>query len=151
MSVPDIPAVNAVLNATATSLICAGYLFIRRGRIHAHRACMVAALMASCLFLIGYVGHKIAIHGVHTPFGGTGALRTVYYVMLATHVVLAMVIVPLVLITFRFAVLGRFERHRRWARWTLPLWLYVSVTGVLVYLFLYRWFPAGAASAVAAN
>lgn len=142
MSVSDVPAINALLNATATVLICAGYVFIRRNRQEAHRACMMAALITSCLFLVGYVGHKIAVHGVHTPFGGAGAIRTIYYTMLATHVVLAMVIVPLVLITFRFAARGHFERHKRWARWTLPLWLYVSVTGVLVYLFLYRWFPA---------
>lgn len=141
MTVSDIPAINALLNATATALICTGFILIRRGRQRAHRACMVAALLTSCLFLVGYVGHKIAVHGVHTMFGGTGAIRTVYYVMLATHVVLAMVIVPLVLVTFAFAARGRFERHRRWARWTFPIWLYVSVTGVLVYLFLYRWYP----------
>jgi uncharacterized membrane protein YozB (DUF420 family) len=144
MNVTEIPALNALLNATATVLICLGFLFIRNGQKTAHRACMIAALLTSCLFLVGYVGHKIAVHGVHTPFAGTGAIRAVYYVMLATHVVLAMVIVPLVLVTFRFALRGEFERHRSWARWTFPLWLYVSVTGVLVYLFLYRWFPAAA-------
>lgn len=146
MSVADIPALNALLNATATVLICLGYLFIRGGNERAHRACMVAALATSCLFLVGYVGHKIAVQGVHTPFGGTGAIRTIYYVILATHVVLAIVIVPLVLITFRFAIRRELERHRRWARWTFPIWLYVSVTGVLVYLFLYRWYPADVAT-----
>ena len=144
MTASDVPAINALLNATATVLICTGYVFIRRKQQNAHRACMIAALLASCVFLVGYVGHKIAVHGVHTPFGGTGAIRTVYYLMLATHVVLAMVIVPLVLVTFRLALRGQFERHRRWARWTFPIWLYVSVTGVLVYLFLYRWYPASA-------
>jgi len=146
MTTSDIPALNALLNATATTLICLGFLFIRNGQRGAHRACMIAALLTSCLFLIGYVGHKIlrAQGGgeLHTQFGGEGAIRALYLVMLATHVVLAMVIVPLVLVTFRFALRGDFERHRRWARWTFPLWLYVSVTGVLVYLFLYRWFPA---------
>ena len=142
MHLHDIPSINALLNGMATVLICTGYLFIRQGKRDAHRACMIAALLASCFFLVGYLAHKIAVAGVHTPFGGTGAVRTFYYAMLATHVVLAMVIVPLVLVTFRFAWRGDFERHRRWARWTLPLWLYVSVTGVLVYFFLYRWFPA---------
>lgn len=144
MSVADIPTLNALLNATATVLICLGFLFIRGGNERAHRACMIAALVTSCVFLVGYVGHKIAVQGVNTPFTGTGPIRTVYYVMLATHVVLAMVIVPLVLITFRFAVRRELDRHRRWARWTFPIWLYVSVTGVLVYLFLYRWYPSAA-------
>jgi len=144
MTTEDIPALNALLNGTATILICLGFVFIRGGKREVHRACMVAALLTSCLFLVGYVGHKIAVHGVHTPFGGTGGIRTFYYIMLATHVVLAMAIVPLVLVTFRFALRGDFDRHRRWARWTFPLWLYVSVTGVLVYLFLYRWFPVAA-------
>ncbi len=142
MTAADVPALNALLNATATVLICLGFLLVRNGRVRAHRACMIAALLTSCLFLVGYVGHKIAVQGVHTVFGGTGTIRTVYYLMLATHVVLAMVIVPLVLVTFRFAIRGQFERHKRWARWTFPIWLYVSVTGVLVYLFLYRWYPA---------
>jgi putative membrane protein len=82
------------------------------------------------------------VRGVHTPFGGEGFIRTVYYVMLITHVILAMIIVPLVLRTFTLAVKGNFVRHRKWARWTFPIWFYVSVTGVLVYLFLYRWYPS---------
>lgn len=141
------PAINAALNASATILILAGFVLIRRRQVAAHRACMIAALVVSAVFLISYVAHKILVHGVHTPFGGTGAIRTVYYVMLATHVVLAMVIVPLVLRTFFLAQRADYVRHRRWARWTYPLWLYVSVTGVLVYFFLYRWFPAAATQA----
>ena len=106
---------------------------------------MVSALVVSCLFLAGYVTHKILVHGVHTLFGGTGAIRVVYYAMLISHIILAIVIVPLVLRTFSFAISGSFDRHRTWARWTFPLWFYVSVTGVLVYFFLYRWYPAGGA------
>lgn len=146
MELADIPALNALLNATATVLICLGYLAIRAGRREMHRACMVTALLTSCVFLVGYVAHKVlrAQGGadIHSHLGADGAVKVIYLVLLASHVLLAMVIVPLVLVTFRFAVRGELERHRRWARWTLPLWLYVSVTGVLVYLFLYRWFPA---------
>jgi putative membrane protein len=102
---------------------------------------MGTAFAVSVVFLMTYVLHKILIHGVHTPFGGEGAIRTFYYVMLTSHIILAIVIVPLVLVTLRHAVAGRFDRHRAWARWTFPLWYYVSVTGVLVYFFLYQWFP----------
>lgn len=142
MQVHDIPAVNAAFNATATVLIASGFVFIRRRQVHAHRACMLTAVAVSSLFLVGYVTHKILVHGMHTPFGGAGALRVFYYTMLFTHVVLAMLIVPLVLVTLRFAWRGEFVRHRAWARWTFPAWFYVSVTGVLVYFFLYQWFPA---------
>ncbi|MGH8016680.1 MAG: DUF420 domain-containing protein [Opitutaceae bacterium] len=143
MDVNDIPALNATLNATATVLITTGFIAIRMKKIAIHRTCMSSALVVSCVFLIGYVWHKILVRGVHTPFGGEGFIRTVYYVMLITHIILAMVIVPLVLRTFTLALKRDFERHRKWARWTFPIWLYVSVTGVLVYLFLYHWYPAG--------
>jgi uncharacterized membrane protein YozB (DUF420 family) len=143
MEVHDIPALNASLNGIATVLIATGYLAIRGKHVALHRGCMIAALIVSCVFLVGYVWHKILVRGVHTPFGGEGAIAWVYYIMLITHIILAMVIVPLVLKTFALAIQGRFERHRAWARWTFPMWFYVSVTGVLVYLFLYRWFPAG--------
>jgi uncharacterized membrane protein YozB (DUF420 family) len=102
---------------------------------------MVSAFVVSCIFLVTYVLHKILMRGVHTPFGGEGVIRTIYYTMLISHIILAIVIVPLVLVTLRHAVVGRIEVHRRWARWTFPLWYYVSVTGVLVYFFLYQWFP----------
>lgn len=147
MRLEDIPTLNAALNATATVLILAGYSFIRTGKQAAHRACMTTALVVSAFFLIGYVTHKTLLHladpehGVHTPFGGTGLIAVVYYTMLTTHIVLAIAIVPLVLKTFSLARRGKFPRHRQWARWVFPLWLYVSVTGVLVYFFLYRWFP----------
>ncbi|MBX7121618.1 MAG: DUF420 domain-containing protein [Opitutaceae bacterium] len=120
----------------------AGFVFIRSKRIAAHRACMMSAGFVSALFLVGYVAHKILVRGVHTPFGGEGWIRGIYFIMLMTHIVLAMAIALLVPRTFYLALTGQIDRHRRWARWTFPIWLYVSVTGVLVYFFLYRWWPA---------
>ncbi len=153
MTIQDIPALNAALNGLATVLIVLGFVQIkaaqraaetqlRSRRITTHRRLMLAAGAVSAVFLIGYVGHKVLVRGVHTPFGGEGAIRTVYYVMLLTHIVLAMAIAYLVPKTFALALRGDVERHRRWARWTYPIWLYVSVTGVLVYFFLYVWWPA---------
>jgi putative membrane protein len=142
MTVRDIPALNATLNGLATLLITAGFILIKSGRKEAHRKVMLSAAVVSALFLVGYVTHKILIHGVHTPFGGTGAIRTVYYVMLVTHIILAMSIAYLVPRTFLFAVRGDFVRHKAWAKWTFPIWYYVSVTGVLVYFSLYQWWPA---------
>lgn len=153
MTLQDIPALNAALNALATLLMTAGFVFIRRAQretdltartagIRSHRLCMLSAGVVSAIFLIGYVSHKVMVRGVHTPFGGEGAIRTVYYVMLLTHVVLAMSIAWLVPQTFALALRGHVERHRKWARWTYPIWYYVSVTGVLVYFFLYQWWPA---------
>jgi uncharacterized membrane protein YozB (DUF420 family) len=141
MSVADLPALNAGLNATATVLLLAGFAFIKSERKLAHRNCMAAAFVVSCVFLSTYVLHKVLVHGVHTPFGGEGGWKIFYYVLLASHVILAMVIVPLILVTIIHAIKARYEKHRAWARWTFPLWLYVSVTGVLVYFMLYRWFP----------
>jgi putative membrane protein len=142
MSVSDLPALNATLNAISTVFLTVGYIFIKRGLKDAHRNCMVAAFTTSCVFLICYVLHKVLVRGVHTPFGGQGAVRTFYYVMLFTHIVLAMAIVPLILITLSRALKARWEHHKKIARWTWPLWMYVSVTGVLVYLMLYKWYPA---------
>lgn len=152
MNVQDIPALNAALNALATVLMTAGFVFIRQARlapddtakaaaISRHRASMISAGAVSAVFLIGYVAHKILVRGVHTPFGGTGAIATVYYAMLISHIILAMAIGFLVPRTFLLAIKGQYERHRAWARWTFPIWFYVSVTGVLVYLFLYVWWP----------
>ncbi len=141
MSVSDLPALNAGLNALSTLLLFAGFIFIKTERKIAHRNCMVGAFSVSCVFLITYVLHKILVQGVHTPFGGEGLWKSFYYCMLISHIILAIVIVPLILVTMTHAVKGRFERHRAWARWTFPLWFYVSVTGVLVYLMLYQWFP----------
>jgi Predicted membrane protein len=153
MTIHDIPALNAALNAIATILIVLGFLQIksaqrahdvalRSSRIQTHRKLMLAAGAVSAVFLVGYVAHKIAVRGVHTPFGGEGLIRGLYYVMLITHVVLAMAIAWLVPRTFYLALQGQIERHRAWAKWTYPIWLYVSVTGVLVYFFLYQWWPA---------
>jgi len=142
MSISDIPAVNAALNSISTVLLLAGFIFIKAGNRDAHRKCMVGAFCTSAVFLIGYVTHKILVKGVHTPFGGEGFIRTIYYLMLITHVLLAMAIVPLVLMTIARARRGDFEAHKRVARWTWPIWMYVSVTGVLVYFFLYRWWPS---------
>lgn len=141
MTVSDLPALNASLNATATILLLAGFVFIKLERKIAHRNCMVAAFGVSSVFLVTYVLHKILVHGVHTPFGGEGFIRTFYYGMLISHILLAIAIVPLVLVTITHAAKARYDLHRAWARWTYPLWLYVSVTGVLVYFMLYQWFP----------
>ena len=143
MTVQEIPTLNAALNATATVLIMTGFVLIKQRKIEAHRACMLTAGGVSALFLVGYVTHKILIHGVHTPFGGESpVLRAFYFTMLLTHIVLAIAIAYLVPRTFLLAIKGDYERHRRWARFTFPIWLYVSVTGVLVYMFLYVWWPA---------
>ena len=142
MTIRDIPALNASLNGLATVLITAGFILIKTGRKDAHRKVMTAAMVVSAVFLIGYVTHKALIHGVHTPFGGEGAIRAVYYAMLISHIVLAISIAYLVPRTFLFAIRGDYERHQAWAKWTFPIWYYVSVTGVLVYFFLYQWWPA---------
>ena len=158
MNVQDIPALNAALNALATALMTAGFVFIRQARlapdeparagaIARHRASMISAGVVSAVFLIGYVAHKILVRGVHTPFGGTGAIATVYYTMLISHILLAIAIAYLVPRTFLLAFRGDYVRHRAWAKWTFPIWYYVGVTGVLVYFFLYRWWPAAAAKA----
>lgn len=136
----SLPTVNALLNGCATVLLTAGFIYIKTGREKAHRSCMVSAFSVSIVFLVFYVLHKYLVQGVHTPFGGEGAWRTFYYTMLVTHIVLAIAIVPLVLTTLTLAIKGKRERHRAWARWTFPIWYYVSVTGVLVYCFLYQWF-----------
>jgi putative membrane protein len=141
MSIHDIPALNASLNALATVLMSVGFIFIRKGNREAHRKCMLGAGAVSAVFLIGYVAHKILVRGVHTPFGGEGVIRSVYYAMLISHIILAIAIGYLVPRTFLLAIKGQYERHRAWARWTFPIWFYVSVTGVLVYLFLYVWWP----------
>ena len=142
MTVHDIPTLNAALNATATVLITAGFVFIKQRKIELHRATMLTAGVVSALFLVGYVTHKILMRGVHTPFGGEApALRAFYYTMLISHIILAIAIAYLVPRTFLFAIKGDYEKHKKWARFTFPIWYYVSVTGVLVYFFLYIWWP----------
>lgn len=131
----SLPAVNAALNGACTLLLLAGYSFIRRGKITLHRACMVAAFLCSTVFLGLYL--YFHFHAGVIRFGGQGWIRPVYLAILISHTILAVVIVPLILITFARALRERFDRHRAIARWTLPLWLYVSVTGVIVYWLLY--------------
>lgn len=136
MSVSDLPALNATLNAIAAVLLVIGYVLIRRGRIQQHRRVMLAAFCTSALFLISYLTYHANVGS--RPFTGQGPIRAVYFTILITHVILAAAILPMALITLNFALRSRFDRHLRIARWTLPIWLYVSVTGVIVYLMLYR-------------
>ncbi len=136
IGVADLPAVNATLNGTAALLLAAGYGLIRAGRHTAHKRCMLGALAASVLFLVSYVTYHANIGS--RPFPGTGAIRIVYFTILITHVVLAVAIVPLALMTATRGLRSQFDRHVRIARWTLPLWMYVSVTGVVIYVMLYR-------------
>jgi putative membrane protein len=131
----SLPALNAALNSASALLLAAGYLFIRSGKIAAHRRCMLAALATSTLFLTSYLIYHYHVGSV--PFTGQGWTRRLYFTILISHTSLAVTIVPLVLITLYRALRSRFERHKRIARWTLPLWLYVSVTGVIVYGMLY--------------
>jgi putative membrane protein len=135
-----LPHINALLNATSGLLLLAGFYFIMRRRITAHLRSMTSALVVSCIFLISYLFYHYN-HG-STRFTGQGYIRPVYFFILLTHTVLAAVIVPLVIITLRRAWRGDFARHRRIARWTFPLWLYVSATGVIVYLMLYQLYPS---------
>jgi len=136
VTISDLPALNATLNATAAILLLVGYRFIRRGEIRRHRATMLAACSVSTAFLTSYVIYHANIGS--KPFPGHGPLRALYLTILLTHVVLAVTVVPLALITVIRGLRGRYDRHRAIARWTFPIWLYVSVTGVIVYVMLYR-------------
>ena len=138
MSVADLPAVNATLNGIATVFLVCGYVFVRRGQFDRHRRVMLGAFATSVLFLISYVIYHANVGS--RPFPGQGPVRLIYFTILLTHIVLAVVIVPMALVTLSRGLGRRFDAHRRIARWTLPLWLYVSVTGVVVYLMLYRMF-----------
>lgn len=136
MSLADLPALNATLNAVSAVFLVTGYILIRRGQRVLHKRCMLGALTSSTLFLVSYV-----VYHANTgsrPFPGTGAIRVIYFAILITHVVLAAVILPLALTTTARGLLARYDRHVAIARWTLPLWLYVSVTGVVIYLMLYQ-------------
>ena len=136
MSVTDLPALNATLNGISTILLVTGWIFIKRGDRRKHKACMISALIVSALFLTSYVIYHAQVGSV--PFKGTGVIRTIYFAVLIPHVILAAAIVPPVLITASRGLTAKYDKHRRIARWTLPLWLYVSVTGVIVYLMLYQ-------------
>lgn len=140
IGVHDLPALNAALNAVAATLLVAGYLNIRRGNVARHRACMISALLVSVAFLVSYVVYHAEAGSVR--FTETGWPRVAYFAILVTHIPLAALIVPLALLTAWRALRGRFDRHVRIARWTLPLWLYVSVTGVMIYFMLYRLWPS---------
>jgi putative membrane protein len=136
MEISDLPTLNASLNALASVFLVTGYVMIRSRRIDAHRRCMLSALGTSALFLVSYVIYHANAGSV--PFRGTGAVRVVYFAVLIPHIILAAAILPLALLTTARGLRGDYTRHVRIARWTLPVWLYVSVTGVIVYLMLYR-------------
>jgi uncharacterized membrane protein YozB (DUF420 family) len=136
VSISDLPALNATLNGVAALLLLSGYLLIKRGHQRKHQWCMLGALATSALFLVSYVTYHL--NAGSRPFEGQGPIRLVYFAILITHVVLAAVIVPLALVTATRGLRSQFDRHVRIARWTLPLWLYVSVTGVVIYLMLYE-------------
>ncbi|HEX7998060.1 MAG TPA: DUF420 domain-containing protein [Pyrinomonadaceae bacterium] len=138
--VSGLPHLNALLNATSGILLIIGYAFIRRRRISAHRNCLIAALITSTAFLASYLVYHY-YHG-STRFTGTGLVRPLYFAILLTHTILAAIIVPFIGVTLYRAARGDYQRHRRIARWTFPMWLYVSVTGVVVYLLLYQIYPS---------
>ena len=134
------PVINATLNGTSAVLITAGRALIRRGNMAAHRACMIAAIVCSTVFLCSYIWYHAHVGSVH--FRGQGLVRPLYFAILISHTSLALVVVPLVIITLVRALRQRFDRHRAIARWTYPIWLYVSITGVVVYVMLYHLYAA---------
>ena len=139
IALADLPALNAFFNVVSAALLAAGYAQIRRGRVRLHRNLMQTAFAVSVLFLISYLTYHYNVGAI--SFRGEGWVRPLYFFILITHIILAALVPVLALITLYRAWRGQFARHRRMARWTLPIWLYVSVTGVLVYLFLYQFFP----------
>ena len=139
ISISDLPAINALLNSISTIFIATGWYLIRRGHWRQHVACMIAAVLSSTLFLTGYIIYHIKVG--EKSSGYTGWIAAVYFPILASHILLAFVTLPLVILTLVPAFRRRWDRHRRIARWTMPIWLYVSVTGVLVYFMIYKWFP----------
>jgi uncharacterized membrane protein YozB (DUF420 family) len=136
MTIADLPAVNATLNGLAALLLVVGWVLVRRKHFESHRRVMLAAFTTSVLFLVSYVIYHANIGS--RPFPGQGAIRLVYFAILITHIILAAAIVPMALVTLSRGLGRRYDAHRRIARWTLPVWLYVSVTGVAVYVMLYR-------------
>jgi putative membrane protein len=136
VTAPLLPTINAILNATAAVLLIWGYTLIRRKRVATHRKVMTAAFVTSCLFLVCYIVYHLEAGVVY--FEHTGFIRTLYLTILTTHTILAATVPVLAIITLRRALKGKFARHRAIARWTLPIWLYVSVTGVVVYFMLYH-------------
>lgn len=142
MNVNDLPAVNATLNSLSTLLILTGWVMIRTERKVAHAACMIGAILTSAAFLACYLVYHFLKAGHVTHFTYAGWPKALYFFILGTHTPLAIVALPLIILTVIPAIRRRFEAHKRMARWTLPVWLYVSVTGVLVYFMLYVWFPS---------
>jgi len=140
--VAALPAINATLNAASGVCLIIAYILIKQKRIQAHKRFMLAACTTSLVFLALYVTNHYLRHGIVTRFTATGPIRPIYFTILITHTTLAITIVPMVIITLRYGLKMRVPQHRRIARWTFPLWMYVSVTGVLVYFFLYQWFPS---------
>jgi uncharacterized membrane protein YozB (DUF420 family) len=136
MDIHTLPAVNATLNGTAAVLLTTGYVLIRRRAIEAHRRVMIAAFCVSSVFLVCYLVYHVQVGSVHYP--RTGAIRVVYFTILITHTLLAATVPVLAIVTLRRGLAGKYQRHRQIARWTLPIWLYVSVTGVVVYFMLYQ-------------
>ena len=136
MTLHDLPAINAALNALSGTLLLIGYISIRTRRVELHRRCMLAAFTASTLFLVSYVLYHAQVGSVR--FTRQGAVRPLYFSILISHVVLATAVVPLALMTLSRGLRARYDKHRAIARWTMPIWLYVSVTGVLVYVLLYQ-------------
>ncbi len=144
MSMTDLPLLNAFLNTTSTVFLLIGYIHIRHGRVSSHHRAMLAALITSALFLISYLFYHYNVGSV--KFTGQGGIRMVYFTILITHTVLAATVPVLAGITLIRALRERFDRHRKIARWTLPIWLYVSITGVIVYLMLYQLYPSAVGS-----
>jgi uncharacterized membrane protein YozB (DUF420 family) len=140
--VPFAPTLNATLNASSAVFLTLGYFFIRSRRIQAHKACMLGAFACSTVFLVSYVLYHLRVGSV--AFQGQGWIRPVYFTLLTSHTLLAVTVVPLALVTLARALRGSFEMHRRIARWALPVWLYVSATGVIVYFLLYHLYAAPA-------
>jgi putative membrane protein len=141
ISISDLPALNASLNFVSTIFISTGWYLIRRGHWRRHIACMITAVISSTLFLAGYVTYHLHVGEKSTQFTAQGIIRYLYFAMLISHILLAFVTLPLVILTLVPAFRRRWDRHKRIARWTMPIWLYVSVTGVLVYFMVYKWFP----------
>ena len=140
MTIQDLPIINACLNALATVFLMLGYLFIRQGNKTAHKKCMISAFLTSAVFLTCYLIYHFNTEVV-TRFVNPSWFRPIYLVILITHVILAVVILPLIFMTFSRALKARYELHKKIAKWTWPLWMYVSITGVLIYLLLYQIFP----------
>lgn len=139
IGIENLPALNATLNGIATILLVTGYIFIRRGNMRIHKRIMISAFIVSALFLVSYLVYHAEAGS--RPFTGTGIIRPVYFTILISHIILAAGIVPLVVITLMRGLRARYNKHKQIARWTLPIWLYVSITGVIIYFMLYHLYP----------